>query len=110
MAATTTGWTGDRVLSMADDGRLVVRDVDAQRVVANIEQTLGTLQGYLDDLSGARASGAGAFTELRQEAIDVCLADMAEPGWLARSLDELSTFAEAFRLATRLAGEPASGQ
>lgn len=66
------------------------------------------MRGYIDDIAEARSAGAGAFVaqDMRQEVIDLRLAELEEPGRLAQSLDELFKYAEAFRLAAMVSAEP----
>lgn len=93
-------WTGTSLLRMAFAGRLVLTTNEAEQALARIEATLSTVLDYLDDLHRARLIGPSAFTAdaLDQKVIDLCVAEMARPGQLAASLEELSRYAEALRL------------
>lgn len=97
-------WTGASVLRMASAGHLVLTTHDAEQALTRIEQTLSAVHGHLDDLHQARLIGPSAFTSdvLNQEVIDLCVAEMVQPGRLATALDELSRYAEALRLIATL--------
>lgn len=100
-------WTGESVRHLASTGRLALTAHDVEQALGRLEETLSTVHGYLDDLHQARAIGPSGFTAdvLSQDVIDLCVAEMGRPGQLARSLDELSKYAEALRLAATLSAE-----
>lgn len=93
-------WTGTSLLRKASAGLLVLTTHDAEQARARIEETLSAVHGYLDDVHRAQLIGPSAFTAdvLDQEVIDICVAEMVQPGQLATALDELAKYAEALRL------------
>jgi hypothetical protein len=97
-------FAGELFLSLADQGRLVVDAERADRLIADLENTLVLLGARLHLLRSWQRSPA-AIDELAPEVVDsvvdAVFADQLAPGRLERAVVELPKYLAALRLARR---------
>jgi hypothetical protein len=100
-----TEFAGELFLALATEGRLVVDAARADRMIADLEQTLAVLRTRLRVLEVWRGHPAPTIEdlppELAESVVDAVFADQLAPGRTERATRELPKYVAALRAARR---------
>jgi hypothetical protein len=98
-------FAGELFLALATEGRLVVESDRADRLIADLEQTLAVLRARLRVLEVWHQHPAPAIEKLPPEVadsiVDAVFAEQLAPGRLERAAEELPKYLAALKVARR---------
>jgi hypothetical protein len=98
-------FAGELFLALATEGRLVVDSNRADRLIADLEQTLAVLRARLRVLEVWHQHPAPAIEKLPPEVadsiVDAVFAEQLAPGRLERAAEELPKYLAALKVARR---------
>ena len=94
-------FSGDLLLELAEDGRLVLEESEADEIITGIERTMSVLRLRQQQLEAWRRSLRGVrdthCLPVEQFVIDAVFAEQIWPGRTEAALRELPKYLEAFR-------------
>jgi hypothetical protein len=109
-AVADEAFAGDLFLALASQGRLVLDPDQADRVIAELEETLSLVIARTRLLELWRRLSGPVIDDLapdvEQTVIDAVFADQLAPGRLESAMRELPKYVEAFKVARRPAAPP----
>jgi hypothetical protein len=109
-AAADGAFAGDLFLALASQGRLVLDPDQADRVIAELEETLRLVIARARLLELWRRLSGPVIDDLapdvEQTVIDAVFADQLAPGRLESAMRELPKYVAAFKVARRPAAPP----